>query len=168
MGDRVPVFVDDSGRRRRYAVWAGRTIAGVVVLYTVVVAGSLARAPWVPRIAVPGVGDLVPRPHSSDLGPNAVGTPAPDLQAGSGGPVPVVATSVVGAASTVAAPRTGPPTPTTSRLQGPPTTFQAVSTTAPASSTTATIIRGTTTTNRNPHNTTSTTAVHGRSTSTVP
>jgi hypothetical protein len=51
-----PVFVSESPRRAQLARWSGR-IGGLAALaYIVVTVASLVGAPWVPRLALPGVG----------------------------------------------------------------------------------------------------------------
>jgi len=74
------VFVGASSLRVRVVRWAGRGIGLVVVAYLVLLGASLARAPWAPRISLPGLGPVTPPVlHVSppSLGPQALTTPVP-------------------------------------------------------------------------------------------
>ena len=78
-----PVFVDRSGRRGRLA----RRLAGLAgfafVTYLVLLGATFARAPWVPRIVLPVLGNGLPRPASAPpaLGAAAIEQPTPSLPA---------------------------------------------------------------------------------------
>jgi hypothetical protein len=54
----TPVFVDDTGRRRRAGRWIGSGLAAVVIGYVAVVAMVFADVPLVGRLAPPGVEQL--------------------------------------------------------------------------------------------------------------
>lgn len=55
-----PVFVDDSGGKRRRTRRLSKIGGTLVLAYFLVVAASFSRAPWVPRLSLPGVGNLLP------------------------------------------------------------------------------------------------------------
>lgn len=80
----TPVFVDDSGRRRRVGRLFGTGLGILVVAYVAVVGLTFAGAPLVGRLAPPGVGQLS-RPTDDDaagvVGPDALETALPSAAA---------------------------------------------------------------------------------------
>jgi hypothetical protein len=77
---RDQVFVDETGRRRRWLNSAGGFLGVVIVIYGILLGASLARAPWAPRVRLPGIGDLLAPPSPKQppaLGHSAVVTPLP-------------------------------------------------------------------------------------------
>jgi hypothetical protein len=121
----VPVFVDDSGRRRRLARVAGGAICLVVCAYLALVGLTLTGAPGTRHLSPPGL-DALARPAgggSADVGAEADEQPLPvaaDAPAAPGGEG--------GAGTGAAAP--GPPAP-----RAPSTV-----TTAPAEAATTTTV----------------------------
>ena len=77
-----PVFVDDTGRRRRRGQRVGRVVGACFLSYVLLLGASLARAPWVPRVTLPGVGSLLAPddPVPPRLGPDALSSPLPELR----------------------------------------------------------------------------------------
>ncbi|MHB1853667.1 MAG: hypothetical protein ACYCS2_01235 [Acidimicrobiales bacterium] len=74
------VFVGAGLRRAGAVRWAGRGVAVVVLAYLVLLGASLARAPWAPRVSLPGLGPVTPPVlHVSppSLGSHALTTPVP-------------------------------------------------------------------------------------------
>ena len=74
------VFVDPSPVRAGLVRWIGRAVAFVIVAYLVLLGASLARAPWAPRLSLPGIGPVVaPNVGKAppQLGAGAVSTPVP-------------------------------------------------------------------------------------------
>ena len=74
-----PVFVDDSGRRRRAGRVLGTCLAALVASYVAVVGLTFSGAPLVGRLAPPGVDELS-RPAGDaglDVGPAAQVSPLP-------------------------------------------------------------------------------------------
>lgn len=68
------VFVDDGGRRARWARRAGSAVGMLALAYLVLAGAALAGAPWVPRAALPSAGSVGPRRSSTpaSLGSDAV------------------------------------------------------------------------------------------------
>src|SRR6266851_7461977 len=173
---RVPVFVDDSGRRRRYTAWFGRGLAVLVGAYVLLLAASLARAPWVPKVSLPIVGNVLkpPGPQALALGATATTTQAPALAPGAPGAAasaPAGGVSPTGAASGGAgALRPGPtspgvastPTATTLPASATSTTVALPGSSGTAPGRTSTTVGSATTTRpsgagtHNPHDTTTT------------
>jgi len=127
----VAVFVDETGRKRRRARRVGWVLAGLVGVYFVLLIASIARAPWVPHVALPGVGNALPATSPRlppALGPRAVVSPAPDLgrlRAGrstSTTPVPARAAVPGSAGGSVSAPGTAPSPATPPATATGPTT----------------------------------------------
>src|SRR5436190_12001930 len=54
------VFVDPTGRRAASLRWVARLLTAGGTLYFVLLLASFARAPWVPRVSMPGLGALLP------------------------------------------------------------------------------------------------------------
>jgi hypothetical protein len=82
--ERTQVFVDASPVRAGVVRWTGRSVVLLVVAYLFLLGASLARAPWVSHLSLPGVGPvLAPTPKSTppQLGPGAVSTPVPAIVA---------------------------------------------------------------------------------------
>jgi hypothetical protein len=129
-----PVFVDDSGRRRRAGRLLGACLASLVLCYVGVVGLTFSGAPLVGRLAPPGIGQLS-RPAGDgglDVGPGSRESPLPAEALGP----PGSATEARGAApGNAAAPSPAEPRPTTA-----PTTTTA----SPTTTTTTTPGRGTT------------------------
>lgn len=154
--------------------WAGRGIGLLVLAYLVLLGASLARAPWAPRISLPGLGPVTPPVlHSSppSLGAHALTTPVPRavVEAGAapaspgsarGSTTPVTykasgttttaagtgATTTTRSTPSVTAPRQT--TTTTSGTRTTSTTRSNPSATAPGQTTTTTGAGGTTSTSR--------------------
>ena len=81
-----PVFVDDSGRRRRAGRMLGTCLAALVSAYVAVVGLTFSGAPLVGRLAPPGVEELS-RPAGDagvDVGPGAQVSPLPPAATGPG------------------------------------------------------------------------------------
>ena len=57
-----PVFVDDRGVRARRLRYVGRGLAMLAVAYLAMLVAGLAGASWVPPVALPGIGPVVPGP----------------------------------------------------------------------------------------------------------
>jgi hypothetical protein len=129
-----PVFVDDSGRRRRAGRLLGACLASLVLCYVGVVGLTFSGAPLVGRLAPPGIGQLS-RPAGDeglDVGPGSRESPLP---AGALAP-PGSATEARGTAPGNA----GTPSPAEARPTAAPTTTTA----SPTTTTTTTPGRGTT------------------------
>ena len=81
---RDQVFVDGTGRRRRWLNGVGGLLSIAILAYVVLLGASLARAPWAPRVRLPGLGDVL-APSSPKkppaLGHLAVVTPLPGSKA---------------------------------------------------------------------------------------
>ena len=76
------VFVDEQGRRARWAGWAGRAFAGAAMLYLIMMVASMVGAPWVPRLSITGLGPALPPGRqlaTLGLPPSATRIPAPVL-----------------------------------------------------------------------------------------
>jgi hypothetical protein len=107
-----PVFVDESGRRRRIVRMAGIAVAVLALLYVCLVGVSLFVSPGILSLRLPGVGSLLPNAAA----PNVAGGTSPDtpagqlLRRGTGG-----STGGTGAGTGLQQPGTGPtsaPAPT--------------------------------------------------------
>src|SRR5579864_3236338 len=75
-----PVFVDVRGRRSRWLAWLGRVAGLVCAGYLAATVLSFVGAPWVPRLALPVLGPVLPSPKAAGappLGPDAVRSPLP-------------------------------------------------------------------------------------------
>ena len=160
------VFVDPSPVRAGLVRWIGRVVAFLIVAYLVLLGASLARAPWAPRLSLPGIGPVV-----------APNTRTPPPQLGSGAvstPVPAVVSRVSGTNRSGG----GPSSPASPGGESPGRGGGATSTTAAPSATSATSLPGnsghssTATTRSTPgatapgHQSTSTTASGGVTTTT--
>lgn len=123
---RPPVFVDDSGRRRRAGRWIGGGLGALVLAYVAVVGLTFAGVP-LGRLAPPGVEQLS-RPsddHDLRVTPGAQENPIPTAGTGEGtsgdaGAPAVAATEDPGLADPGAG--TGTDTATTSTTTGSTTT----------------------------------------------
>ena len=76
----VQVFVDPSPIRAGLVLWISRIVALVILAYLVLLGASLARAPWAPRLSLPGLGPVVaPNAKTAPpvLGPGSLTTPIP-------------------------------------------------------------------------------------------
>jgi hypothetical protein len=149
----TPVFVDDSGRRRRRARRLGRLLGLLCLGYLALVGTSVARAPWLSRILLPGVAELLPLPAPQAADPVLANGPAsaptlasPGSQATTKGAKPPATTRRPGGT-------TAPPPATTASAQpissgnGPAPAFPAPSSTPgmtpTTTETTATTAQGT-------------------------
>ncbi|HZT65211.1 MAG TPA: hypothetical protein VFA11_05430 [Acidimicrobiales bacterium] len=151
-----PVFVDETGRRRRRAARAGRTLAVLIVAYLVLLGISFARPPWAPRLSLPGVGTVLGpagqhRPPS--LGPSAKVSPLPNLNPAA--PAPPAPAPAPAPSTTAPRPRIGAstaPTTTVTTSASTSTTTGATTTSVPGHrhSTTTTSSTSTTTPGRKP------------------
>jgi len=106
----TPVFVDDSGRRRRRARRWGRLLGLLCLAYLALVGASFARAPWLSRILLPGVAELLPlpAPQVADPAPfnspsSAPALPSPGSQATTNRAKPPTTTGLPGRTTTPAA-----------------------------------------------------------------
>jgi hypothetical protein len=84
----IPVFVDESGRRRRVGRVVGGCLGTLVLGYVAVAALTFAGAPLVGRIAPPGLGQLS-RPAGDQgvgVGPGAQESPLPPAITGADDP----------------------------------------------------------------------------------
>ena len=131
----VPVFVDESGRRRRVGQMLGVSLGTLVLGYVVVVALTFGGAPVAGSFAPPGLGDLS-RPAGDD-GPGV----------GSGAQVSPLPTAVVpGSAPVAGGAATSDPAPAPAgdapAPADPGATTLVPTTTAPPPSTTTTAPRG--------------------------
>jgi hypothetical protein len=141
----VPVFVDDSGRRRRAGRMVGATLAVAVLTYLVVIGLSVAGVPYVGRLAPPGL-DLLSRP-SGDAG--VVTGPAVDEVPLPAPPDPTAAAQPDRSADELTTAST------------PPTTVPSTATTAVPTSTTVTHGRSANQTDPTPSSTVPTTTPGG-------
>lgn len=129
------IFVDETGRKWRRARRAGWAVAAFVGLYFVLLVAGVARAPWVPHLALPGVGNVLPATGPRlppALGPEAAVAPAPNLTVPAGpgsssitAPVPT-GPALPGAPPSslnpqVTVPGSTPPSPTAPTLPTPST-----------------------------------------------
>ncbi len=140
----LPVFVDESGRRRRVGQMLGVSLGTLVLGYVVVVALTFGGAPVVGSFAPPGLGDLS-RPAGDDgpgVGSGAQVSPLPT--AGAPGSAPVAggaatsdpAPAVAGDAydqPVATTPTSAPPPPSTTTTAPP---GQGTTTSAPVPSST--------------------------------
>ena len=72
--------MDPSRVRTGVVRWTGRLIGALILAYLVLLGASLARAPWAPRLSLPGVGSVVAPDKATNpphLGPEALTTPIP-------------------------------------------------------------------------------------------
>jgi hypothetical protein len=146
----LPVFVDESGRRRRVGQTLGVSVGTLVLGYVVVVALTFGGVPMVGWFAPPGLGDLA-RPAGEDgpgVGSGAQVSPLPTVGA------PGSASAAGGAATPAQAPAAdddtvgGRESVATTPTTTPPTTAPPPPTTAPPPPTTTTTVsrgQGTTT-----------------------
>lgn len=127
----LPVFVDESGRRRRVGQMLGVSVGTLVLGYVVVVALTFAGAPVVGSLAPPGLGDLS-RPAGDD-GPGV----------GSGAQVsPLPTAGAPGSAPDAGGAAAPDPTPdTAAEVDDPPEPSTTTPTTAPPPPTTTTVPR---------------------------
>lgn len=163
-----PVFLDETGRRRRAVRRTGTAVGAVFLVYIAALVASFARAPFVRQLSLPGGGSPVlgPSSHPPALGDNARTSPAPDLRltvppttttpttaGGSGrGPSSSGATTPPLAGRTATTAASTPRTTAAPGASGTTTTVVAPVTTAPPATTTTTAHGGgrsgrTTTTN---------------------
>jgi hypothetical protein len=126
----LPVFVDESGRRRRVGQLLGVSLGTLVLGYVVVVALTFGGAPVVGSFAPPGLGDLS-RPAGDDgpgVGSGAQVSPLPT--AGAPGSAPVAGGAASADQAPVVAgeaddepepstPTTAPPPPSTTTTAPP-------------------------------------------------
>jgi hypothetical protein len=123
---RSPVFVDASGRRRRWVTWALAAAAAACTGYLVLLAFSFAGGPLTPHDLLPWPGDdRSSRPERFE--PGEGGDPAVTPSSGAGattapdGPAPSATGTASGAASA-----TPPATAAATASAGAPTTAPAV------------------------------------------
>jgi hypothetical protein len=138
----IPVFVDDSGRRRRAGRLLGGLLGALVLGYVAVVALTFAGAPLVGRLAPPGV-DQLSRPAGDegvDIGPGAQEALLPPaatepLAAGPGAMPTTAVGDAAGALDQQVAASTTVPTPATTTTtlpgQGATTSVPTPSSTVP-------------------------------------
>jgi hypothetical protein len=139
----APVFVDDSGRRRRIGRLVASSVVVAIAAYTAVIALNLAGVPLVGNVAPPGV-DRLARPVGDTpvvTGPSTevVTLPPPPPSSDGTTPGPADEDDPSAATGSTAAPdptapstTTTAPTPTTTvRGHGPTTTVTAPGTTDP-------------------------------------
>lgn len=139
----VPIFVDDSGRRRRAARLVGSALAVAVLGYVVLISLSLAGVPLVGHLAPPGLGRL--NQPSGDVGvvtgpavevaplPEAAGDPSSTSAQGgafAAGASPTTSPSAV--PTTVAPPTAAPTTTTTVHGRSSATTVPSPGSTVPS------------------------------------
>jgi hypothetical protein len=121
-GGPAPVFVDDSGRRRRAGRWIGGGLGVLVLGYVAVVGMTFAGVPLVGRLAPPGVEQLS-RPTNDQgvsVAPGAQESPLPPADDVTVSPVdPVPASGTVAPSPDEGAGGTAPGSSTTT---GPTTT----------------------------------------------
>jgi cytoskeletal protein RodZ len=120
-----PVFVDDSGRRRRVARIVGTTSGGVALAYVVFVGMTFTGVPGLGQLDAPGLGQLTnPAGEQADVGSDPVEQALPDGIAGvagsDGATTTTTGTSGQGDAST--APATTAVSPITTTTLAPATT----------------------------------------------
>src|SRR5205807_200324 len=80
----APVFVDHSGRRWRHVRRLARVVRVCLLVYFLLVVGSFARLSFVPRLSLPGLGNLLPPTVPRGLAPlgvDVLSTPAPGRDA---------------------------------------------------------------------------------------
>jgi hypothetical protein len=126
-----PVFVDDSGRRRRAGRLVGACLAALVLGYVAVVGLTFSGAPLVGSLAPPGIGDLS-RPAGDDgldVGPGSQESPLPAAavapgasETGAPGPAPWRPSAETQPAADPATTSATPTTTTTTPLRGQGTT----------------------------------------------
>ncbi|MBA2751177.1 MAG: hypothetical protein H0U41_02930 [Actinobacteria bacterium] len=78
----VPVFVDESGRKSRRTRRVARAVRICLLVYFSLVVASFAGVSLVPRLSLPGLGNLLPPTAAPGLPPldaNALSTPTADL-----------------------------------------------------------------------------------------
>jgi hypothetical protein len=138
-----PVFVDDSGRRRRAARVVGASAGLVASVYVAFVGLTFAGVPGLGEVGAPGLASLTqPAGDQADVGrdpveqavPAAVAQPAADASATG---QPAAATVPIDGA-TQATPTSAPGSATTTSPTTPPTTAPSAAT----PSTTSTTLRG--------------------------
>jgi hypothetical protein len=176
------VFVNDDGDPRRIVQVVGWVFGGLMVAWLALVGASLTGAPWVPKVALPGLGPVLTRPQGSSTagrdraGPTLTGRAAKvdsvatratnggSDHAGTSGPGTSSTSAVrsgVESTATDTAPAATPAAPVTVTTV-PPGTTPAPSTppgtTAPGKGHVPTTTTHTTPA-RNPHATTTTTSV---------
>lgn len=125
-GRHRPVFVDDSGKRRRVVRAVGSTLGILAFTYVGFVGLTFAGAPGLGQLDAPGLGQLTnPSGDQADVGADPVEQPVPAAVAPDG--------------DTVQAP--ADPTPTSAPAE-PPTTAATPATTATTAPTTTTVVHG--------------------------
>ena len=163
------VFVDDTGRRWRRARRIGQVLGVCFLAYLLLLGASLARAPWVPQVSLPRVGNLLAPedPIIPSLGPAAVTTPLQDSPAGtghgaaatdSGGDPGAVATAARVRSGSAAPRRTEPQTAIIAGATPAPMTTASVPTTEPTAQPVPDAPPASTTTVPTPGSTTETTS----------
>jgi hypothetical protein len=106
-----PVFVDDSGRRRRAIRIVGTTSAVVVVAYVAFVGSTFAGVPGAGRLEAPWLGALTnPADGGADVGSDPVEQSAPAAVVGVADPAPSSARDRTNPGEVSAEPATTPPT----------------------------------------------------------
>jgi hypothetical protein len=128
---RFPVFVDDTGRRRRWVRWVGWGIGVLAASYIALFALSLASSPTLLPLSIPGIGRLLPNAGAPDIGVPGQGRRHVSTIVATSTPAPAVGTPGAGPVTTPT-PAHRPstlPTPTT-RPSSRPTAIPSATTTA--------------------------------------
>ena len=118
---RFPVFVDDTGKRRRWLGAAGWSIGILAAAYIALFTVSLLGSPGLIPLSIPGIGRLVPSSGAPDIGVAGHGRQQPGdvLATSSPSPTPAAVVPVVTPTPTRAT------TPTATRRAGPSPTATA-------------------------------------------
>ena len=120
---RFPVFVDDTGRRRRWLRALGWLIGGIAAAYVALFAISLVGSPGLLPLSIPGVGRLLPSSGAPDIDSAGHGRQRPSELVATRSPSPTPTPAVTGGpglgpASTPRPTRAAGPSPTASASPG--------------------------------------------------
>jgi len=133
---RFPIFVDDSGRRRRWLRWTGWLIGALASAYLALFVLSVVSSPGLLPLSLPGVGRLLPNAGAPDI-PVAGGGhkhPADVVTTSTPSPTPATVTTPLPAVAptpTRSSPVSGSARPTPSRTVGRTSAPSAVPTKTP-------------------------------------